>query len=391
MRYLLVALLVSLGLQAQKIEFREISFNEGLEAAAEEGKPIFIDAFTTWCGPCKWMSANIFTDKSVAEYYNANYVCLKIDMEKGEGLDIAKKYQVRAYPTLLYLDEKGERLLVKVGASREPQGYIDAGEQAKDPQRNLPYLLANVDENMKNPSFMYDYIMTVSAANMMPEGTVDRYFEQYRIDDWADEENWEIITNAVSNIESRTFKSLATNAELINTLRPEDGMAYIEQTLFYGLANKLYRARNEESMAQYQSLKEEYLNEEFPASEKLSFRLDLVLYEKNKDYESYGTSALENVKLHFWEDANELNNVSWTVYENVEDPAILKAALQWAKRAVELAPEHHIMDTYAHLLAANKQNKKALEVELKALEMAQKDGASTKSYSEFIAELQGAL
>lgn len=101
MRYLALALVFSFGLQAQKIEFRDISFKEGLQAAADEGKPVFIDCFTTWCGPCKWMSANIFTDPAVAEYYNENYICLKIDMEKGEGLDIAKNYKIRAYPTLL--------------------------------------------------------------------------------------------------------------------------------------------------------------------------------------------------------------------------------------------------------------------------------------------------
>ncbi len=389
MRYLILALLLSVGLQAQKIEFRDISFSDGMAAAKEEGKPIFIDAYTTWCGPCKWMSANIFTDADVAEYYNENYICLKIDMEKGEGLDIAKKYNVRAYPTLLYLDEKGERLLVKVGASREPQGYIDAGNQAKDPERNLPYLLENVEANFKDPAFMKNYFMTVSAAGMMPDGIVDRYFEQYRIDDWTTDENWEIITNAADNLDSRTFKTLARNVELVDKLRPDDGMAFIEQTLFYGLANKLYRARSEEAMASYQALREEYLREDFPLSGKIGFRLDLIAHQKNEDFEAYGETALNGVKKYLWDDADELNNVAWSSYEKVENPEVLKAALKWAERAVELSPQHHIMDTYAHLLAVNGQNEKALEIELKALEMAQEQGAKTQDYQSFIEELKG--
>jgi thiol-disulfide isomerase/thioredoxin len=125
MKYLALCLLFSFGLSASKIEFRNLSLAEGLAAAKEEGKPVFIDCYTTWCGPCKWMTANIFTDESVAEYYNENYICLKIDMEKGEGIDIAKNYSVRAYPTLLYLDDSGETLLVSVGANRDPQSYIN--------------------------------------------------------------------------------------------------------------------------------------------------------------------------------------------------------------------------------------------------------------------------
>lgn len=389
MRYLAIALIFSFGLQAQKIEFRDISFKEGLQAAADEGKPVFIDCFTTWCGPCKWMSANIFTDASVAEYYNENYICLKIDMEKGEGLDIAKNYKIRAYPTLLYLDDQGERLLVKVGASREPQGYVDAGEQAKDPQRNLPYLVANVEDNFEDPEFMLDYFNTASMANMVGEGMVDRYFEQFEVEQWTEEMNWNIIRSAADDINTATFKKLVANIEIIAASRPDDGQAYIEQTLYYGLANMLYRARTEEAQARFEALKGEYLTEEFAGAGKMNFRLGLIAAQKNEDYEAYADLAMGNVKQYIWDDANELNSVSWSVYEKVKNKAAQRAALEWAARAVELDPQHQILDTYAHLLEVNLQKEKALEVEIQALEKAQAEGANTKSYQEYIDQLKG--
>lgn len=388
MRYLLLILSLSIGLEAQKIEFRDLSFKEGLEAAKKEAKPVFIDAYTTWCGPCKWMSANIFTDARVADYYNENYICLKIDMEKGEGLEIAKKYQVRAYPTLLYLDEGGERLLVSVGANRDPQTYIDAGEQAKNPKRNLPYLLNNVEANFEDATFMRDYFRTVSAANMLPSGMVDRYFEQFRIEDWTSEENWEIVQYTINDINSKSFRTLLKNAELVQELRPEDGLAFIQETLFYGLANRLYRARSEEAMTEYEALRSEYLNEDYPFSGKISFQLDLIEHKKNEDFEAYGKAAMSKVEKYLWDDANELNNISWTIYEELKNPDALKAALSWAERAVELSPEHHILDTYAHLLAVNKQVDKAVRIELHALEKAQEEGADTKAYRDYIEELQ---
>ena len=85
-----------------------MSMNEALAAQQEEPKKIMIDVYTTWCGPCKWMAKNTFTDKAVGEYFNANFVNAKFDMEKGEGPELAQLYQVRAYPTLLFISAAGE-------------------------------------------------------------------------------------------------------------------------------------------------------------------------------------------------------------------------------------------------------------------------------------------
>ena len=65
-------------------------------------KLVFMDAYATWCGPCKWMSANVFTDPKVADYFNANFVNIKMDMEKGEGPELARQFNLRAYPTLVF-------------------------------------------------------------------------------------------------------------------------------------------------------------------------------------------------------------------------------------------------------------------------------------------------
>ena len=73
------------------IRFMHESLVKGLETASVLNKPIFIDCYTTWCGPCKYLSTSVFPDKKVGEFYNENFICLKFDMEKGEGLDIAKK------------------------------------------------------------------------------------------------------------------------------------------------------------------------------------------------------------------------------------------------------------------------------------------------------------
>ena len=84
--------------------------------AAAEGKMIFIDCYTVWCGPCKWMSANTFKDPSVAALFNDKFINLKVEMEKdADGKELAMKYEVRAYPTLLIIDSKGKLIRKIVG------------------------------------------------------------------------------------------------------------------------------------------------------------------------------------------------------------------------------------------------------------------------------------
>ena len=102
--------------QPDGIAFRELSFANALKMAKEENKLLFVDCFTTWCGPCRMLSKVVFKDSLVADYFNRHFVNLKMDMEKGEGIDIRKKYDVRGYPTLLFLNSSGEVVHRLLGA-----------------------------------------------------------------------------------------------------------------------------------------------------------------------------------------------------------------------------------------------------------------------------------
>ena len=99
-----------------------------LEDAKAQGRPILVDFYATWCGPCKWMDREVFGHATVAEFANANYVVYKIDAEKGEGPELAKKYAVEGYPTFVLLDSAGEEVDRQVGSSPREDflGYMKA-------------------------------------------------------------------------------------------------------------------------------------------------------------------------------------------------------------------------------------------------------------------------
>ncbi len=104
---------------SEGINFKNVSFEEALEMADTEGKYIFVDAYAEWCGPCKWMEKNTFKNPKVGRLFNKHFINLKIDMEKGEGTELARKYRVTQYPTMMIINSEGEVVKRIIGAKNE--------------------------------------------------------------------------------------------------------------------------------------------------------------------------------------------------------------------------------------------------------------------------------
>jgi thioredoxin 1 len=101
---------------SKEINFKSITFAKALDEAKASGKIIFIDAYTDWCGPCKVMSKNVFTNPDVAKVFNEKFINLKIEMEKNsDGPEIARLYKVSAYPTLIFVDGSGRAVKKAIG------------------------------------------------------------------------------------------------------------------------------------------------------------------------------------------------------------------------------------------------------------------------------------
>jgi len=92
---------------------------EAKQSATEAGKPIFIDVSTVWCGYCKKMKKNVYTDAAVAQAMNADYIPLALDGEKSDGAELVSKLGINGFPTLLILDAQGNVL-------KKNTGYLDA-------------------------------------------------------------------------------------------------------------------------------------------------------------------------------------------------------------------------------------------------------------------------
>ena len=114
---------------AVHIIFIENSWDEALRQAKLQKKYIFVDAYATWCGYCKLLKAQTFTDERAAEFYNSNFVNLSIDMEKGQGPALAQQWQISAYPTLIVFNADGKPVLGTAGFLK-PGELIKFGKEA---------------------------------------------------------------------------------------------------------------------------------------------------------------------------------------------------------------------------------------------------------------------
>lgn len=111
------------------IRFFEGTWQEALELASRENKPVFVDVYATWCGPCKMLKATTFKNKEAGDYFNEYFINVTIDAEKGEGVKLAQQYGVSAYPTLLVVDGNGEPVTGTMGYHR-PKDLIAFGKKA---------------------------------------------------------------------------------------------------------------------------------------------------------------------------------------------------------------------------------------------------------------------
>lgn len=203
----------------------EINFTTGAwktikEKAKKENKIIFFDAYATWCGPCKYMERNVYTNDSVAAIYNANYINVKMDMEEGEGLELANEFEITAYPTLLFFSPDGKLLHKNVGA-------MDATA------------FALLGENTIDPDHQY-YTLKQKATSL---SLSDELFERWaaKATDLDDEDRRSIIYNYIK----KNDKDLAKNKYIASVaLLHADSLSDAQLTNLYANKEKLKTIQN---------------------------------------------------------------------------------------------------------------------------------------------------
>ncbi len=177
---LLVSILItSLTVFSQGIEFQKESYAEVLKMAKKQNKLVFIDVYTSWCGPCKHMANTIFPQAKVGEYYNSHFLNLQLDAEKSEdGKMVAKLFGVSAYPTFLFVNGDGE-LVYRFLGGRAVDMFIKEGEKAMDAFAALPELkkyAKKYEEGNRDKEFLDQYFILKDKSGLDCSDVLLDYF-----------------------------------------------------------------------------------------------------------------------------------------------------------------------------------------------------------------------
>lgn len=387
MRHFLLSLclLSSLNIvwsQNRSIEFEATgTFSEILAKAKAENKLVFIDAYTTWCGPCKWMSKNIFTNDTIADYFNSNFINAKIDMEKGEGIDIAKKYEVRCYPNLLFVDGDGNLVHRAAGAAPEIQSYITMGDKAMSKDDNYASVMKRYEEQkVKDPKQIADIIDMMATTCLPFTSYIDDYYTTVKPEEFTNSRSWKILYSYVDDMEHQSFKHLMDHQEDYSAIYGKDSVMSKIEYVYQRKASKLLYAREFDEKA-YKAYVNKIGTMDFASKDKMVFIMNLNFYEKNGNWKKVSELAFsENGHKYLAE--GRINGLCWGMFESTEDLTILKAAAGEMKRltATEKGKLWAYIDTYASLLYKTKNKAEAEKVAEWAIEVAKEEGVTPDEY-----------
>jgi thiol:disulfide interchange protein len=113
--------------KATKINWQP-SLDAALAEAKKTQKPIMIDFFATWCGPCKMLDQQIYPAPAVVEEAQ-NFISVKVDVDK--HTDIARKYNVTGLPSIVFLSASGEEIHRQAGIDGEVSSFVSLMQNAR--------------------------------------------------------------------------------------------------------------------------------------------------------------------------------------------------------------------------------------------------------------------
>lgn len=373
---------------ANGIQFEHVDWENTLKLAKEHNKIIFVDAFTTWCGPCKLMSKNVFTQGAVGDFYNENFVNVKIDMEKGEGLLFAKAYEVKAYPTFLFIDHEGN--MVHKGLGSQPaEKFIELGEAASDPDRQLGTLTRRYEAGETDPAFLKNYAEVLQAAYMQEEQSEVALLYMKSQDNWLSSENAEFILQMAGNdLEDELFRYIVANRQEMGIVV---GKKEVDTKLKRAAMMEMYR-KHRKQLTDRETV-EMVFGKVFPDAEAKQYAGEMVISNMSGAQDEEGQQKfLEAVVKHMDQyktsDWSTLNTFAWRVYELSDDPALLDKAKGWAKASVEQNSNYMNNDTLAALYFKLKKKDKALQHANEAIELAKKDGMDYSETEALLKQIQ---
>lgn len=421
---------------SQGIVFEHGTWKEVLEKAQQTNKPIFVEVYTASSDSCKQMAELIFPLETVGKAYNENFICYQVDAEKGDGAEMAKMYEVQSYPTYLFFNADGSifcksskamsarnfisvsRKALAIMYESRPMDVLERAYAAKkdDPAFLTGYIRQRSNRGLSN-AFIFDkYLTLLPEEERTSETVADLYIKEGKflrinsvayenlqknkakfdealgsvdflaftairntIDDAALSKDEQLLATAMLAYDQLSKKELVLSKDELYMMyykKTGETDQYLEYTTNYCNNNLMKISNDTIDQRDQRNLQ---VVEQMIHSGVISMK-DTALLAKMKE----NAAHTERNKI-----SNNLNSLSREVFDMTSNKKMLKNALKWSERSIELSPDNaQLLETYASLLYKLGKNKDAIAKEEEALNKIAKEDVARYRVEETLVKMK---
>lgn len=372
--------------EKQGVQFIMEDWQAAVEKAEAEGKYILLDAYTEWCYWCKVQDKSTFADANMAAYIHENFIPVKVDMEKGIGIELAAKFRVRSFPTLLFFNPQGQYIYNIVGYVEDLDKFKGELKAALAVEEDRIYAY---DSRVLNPGFPVWYVNNFDPKKRR-ESPVEKETYLSFLDEQEDlysEVSWAVMATFRLNEKYNNF--LLENKDEYVERYGESEVSDAISSIIRSMAAEAGTNKDKSLLERALDLADQHLGES--AAFMKSF-MESNFYKSVGDWRGYTQVAKRMMEDMGTEGAaGMLNTVGWTLYLECDDMECLNMAAEWMKEVSETLPSYAFIDTYAALLFKTGQLAEAKNQAEHAISVGNEKGEDVSGTEDLLSEITAAM
>lgn len=369
------------------VEFIMEDWHGAVAQAEETGKFLMLDAYTDWCYWCKVQDKNTFANLEMAAFIEEKFVPLKVNMEEGIGVELAAKFRVTGFPTLLFFNEQGQFVSSVVGYIQDLDKFKEMLEEVLAIEEEQPYAF---DSKVLNPGFPQWYIdrydPQLRRSNPTSAETVNAFLEEQ--EDLFSEVSWSVMYGFNNDLNEKYKDHFLDNVDRYKEIYQESEVSDVQYGIVMGVVRKAVDEKNDEVFAQALAMVDQYMPEE----ESIKTNMKFQYYQATENWRAFTEFAMGLLEEQGVEELTGLcNQVAWTLYLKCEDAECLQHAAAWMEKVCEIAPDFAFIDTYAALLYKTGEYTTAKTKAEWAIEVGKEAGDDVSGTEELLGKIEAAI